>query len=152
MKDILITDFQYPMFQKAFKLYFTELGITVSDWQALFQEMNGSDENMAYLRVTEEDEVIGFIQFCPITLDSWFFREECGFIREFWISEPYRKAGHGSDLLALAEDRLFSSGIGRVLLTSDTAPGFYFRKGYQKAPFISAKNQMDVFVKSFDRV
>ena len=38
--DILISDFTDPLFRQAFTRYFEELGVSVRDWDALFQEMN----------------------------------------------------------------------------------------------------------------
>ena len=143
---MLISDFSDPLFQKAFQLYFAELGIQVKDWDGLFREMNEGD-NLAYLRVAEDGAVIGFIQFTPIALTSWFFEERAGFIREFWIAEKHRGQGHGSALLALAEAFFAEKGIHQTILTTDTAPGFYEKHGYRKHPGIQAKNHDDVYVK-----
>ena len=62
--DTLITDFTAPAFQTAFRQYFAEIGIEVKDWDGLFREMNQGDEgqkNAAYVRMTEDGGVIGFI-------------------------------------------------------------------------------------------
>lgn len=148
--DILISDFSDPVFQAAFKQYFAELGINVKDWDGLFREMNEGNEgqkNAAYVRTAEDGGVIGFIQFIPIRFTSWFFEETCGFIREFWVAEEFRSRGHGSELLALAEQHFLENGICTSILTTDTAEHFYERHGYAEAPGCRAKNQDGVFVK-----
>ena len=104
MRDILISDFNNKHFQKAFKIYFQELGIHINDWDKLFQNINAIDDNYAYLRLTNLDEIVGFIQFSKTELSSWFFNSPVGFICEFWVSKKYRGSGNGQQLLELAED------------------------------------------------
>ena len=145
--DAVITDFSDPVFQAAFREYFAELGISVSDWAGLFEEMDQEGGNEAILRRSSEGEIIGFIQYKPIEFQSWFFTETCGFIREFWIAERFRRLGHGSQLLKKAETNMLDKGIHTLLLTTYTAAGFYEVHGYVKAPSCKAKNGDDVFVK-----
>ena len=147
MKDLLITDFTNSDFQKAFKLYFDELGVKVEQWDALFAEMNEGKDNVAYLRSSEANQVIGFIQFIPITLSNWFFQSHLGFIREFWIAKEYRGKGYGTDLLRLAEMYFKDNGIFKSILTTDTAPIFYEKNGYIKDVAIAAKNKDNVYIK-----
>lgn len=106
------------------------------------------DGNLAYVRTAEDASVVGFIQFKPTSLTNWFFEERIGFIREFWIAEAYRKQGHGSTLLAMAEAYFAGQGIRRVLLTTDTAESFYEKHGYRHDACYAAKNRDDVFVKT----
>ena len=146
-KDVLIADHTDPRFVEAFKQYFGELGINVQDWDGLFEEMNGTEGNRSYVRYGENGDVVGFIQFVPVELENWFFRERSGFIREFWVSGEYRKMGHGSELLGLAERYFADNGIRKVLLTTDTAAEFYEAKGYKRDVSYTAKNKDDVFVK-----
>lgn len=138
--DALISDFSAPLFGEMFRQYFSELGITVKDWPGLFSEMNAEGDNLAFARTAQDGSPIGFIQFKPITFTSWFFEEPCGFIREFWIAETYRSAGHGSALLALAEKHFAEKGICMLILTTDTAEEFYRKHGYRKIPECKAKN------------
>ena len=148
--DTLITDFTDPTFQTAFRQYFAELGISVKDWDGLFQEMNagsGDEENAAYVRRLADGVAVGFIQFIPIRFTSWFFEETCGFIREFWVAEAFRGQGHGGQLLALAENHFLEHGICASILTTDTAGRFYERRGYVRARGCRAKNKDEVFVK-----
>ncbi len=146
ISDIFITDFTYPDFQSAFKRYFGELGIEVKDWDGLWQEMN-STHNMAYLRKAG-GETVGFIQLTKISLESWFFKENVGFIREFWVKKEMRGQGHGSALLGMAEKYLLNEGMREIWLTTDTAPGFYLKKSYVRRPDITAKNEDEVFSKT----
>lgn len=146
-QDILISDFSDARFQQAFRTYFTEEGMHIKNWDALFAEMNSQQGNAAFLRLNRDGEVIGFLQFQPGEMTHWFFREPVGFIREFWIAEPYRGNGHGRGLLSYTEAYFRESGIGRVLLTADAAEDFYLRQGYRKESRIFAKNNMNVFIK-----
>lgn len=146
-QDSLIVNFTHPGFCQAFQLYFEELEYSIQDWDGLFREMNTDGRgNRAFLRMAGE-EVVGFIQFCPIELTSWFFTKRAGFVREFWIAPSYRRQGHGKSLLALAEEWFRSQGLGLVLLTTDTAPEFYQHLGYRKDPGFQAKNQDAVYRK-----
>ena len=145
--DTRTSDFSDPLFQKAFQQYFSELGITVTDWDGLFAEMNEEGDNEAYIRTAADGSVVGFIQFKPIQFKSWFFEETCGFIREFWIAEAYRSQGHGSVLLQRAEERLKAQGIQTFVLTTDTAEAFYLQHGFALAPGMKAKNGDPVYIK-----
>ncbi|SHI66036.1 GNAT family N-acetyltransferase [Lutispora thermophila] len=145
--DVLISDFLDPMFQNAFKLYFSELDFTVDDWDQIFKEMNDEGGNLAFVRRDENEEIIGFIQFKPIVFTSCFFEETYGFIREFWVAQKYRNKRHGSELLELAEKYFYDQGIYSTILTTDTAERFYLKHGYVKVPGCKAKNEYDVYVK-----
>ncbi len=145
--DTLISDFSDPLFQNAFKQYFSEIDISVTDWDGLFKEMNDEGGNAAFVRTAEDGNMIGFIQFTPIKFTSWFFEETCGFIREFWIAGDFRNSGHGSELLAMAERYFCENELFTSILTTDTAARFYEKHGYVKAPGCKAKNRDDVFVK-----
>ena len=146
--DSLISDFCDPAFRAAFREYFSELNVSVSDWDRLFVHMNEDGGNLAWLRIAQDGGVIGFIQYKPITFTSWFFEETCGLIREFWISPQYRNCGHGAALLRLAEKHFKAQGICTAILTTDTAEGFYRRHGYHSEPGCRAKNGDPVFIKS----
>ncbi len=91
--------------------------------------------------------VIGFIPFKPTKFTSWFFEETGGFIREFWISDANRNAGHGSALLRLPESSFREHGMYASILTIGSAERFCRKHGYRKAPGCEAKNGDSVFVK-----
>lgn len=146
-RDLLLSDFSHPLFQSAFRQYFAELGISVRDWVGVFQEMEEERQNLAFLRIAGKEQAIGFIQFRPAAFTSWFFEETCGFIREFWVAGEFRKKGHGTSLIRLAEQYFIENGICTSILTTDTVPQFYEKRGYVRAPGCRAKNQDDVFVK-----
>ncbi len=55
MNDIIITDFQDERFIVAFKKYFIELGIEVSHWDGLFQQMNEEQGNLAIVRFSPKE-------------------------------------------------------------------------------------------------
>lgn len=143
----LISDFTSPLFREAFQAYFRELGIHVSDWDGLFREMNEEQSNLAYLLSGKDGGVIGFIQFQLTSFTNWFFEEDVGFIREFWINPACRRLGHGTTLLDMAERYFVGHGAYRAVLTADDAVGFYLGKGYQKTPGMKAKNRLEVLTK-----
>lgn len=146
-QDSLILNFTHPGFRRAFQAYFGELGYPVKDWEGLFREMNTDGRgNRAVLRMAGEDTV-GFIQFCPMELESWFFTKKAGFVREFWVAPAYRGQGHGRALLQSAEAWLKGQGASLILLTTDTAPGFYEHLGYRADPGFRARNQDAVYRK-----
>ena len=149
-KDTCITDFTDPLFEEAFKKYFSELEITVKDWDGLFQEMNEDEGVSAVIRTAEDGSVIGFIMYQPIQFTSWFFEEIRGFIREFWIAKEYRNQGHGSQLLKLVEDEFINQGIRSFILTTDTAEDFYLNHGYKALSSCTAKNKDKVYIKISD--
>lgn len=147
-ETILLSTFTDLRFRAAFQTYFAELDISVKDWEGLFGEMDEEGNNLALLRLGEDGEAAGFLQFQMTAFTNWFFEEPLGFIREFWVSPAYRRRGLGSELLEAAESYFVSQGTRRAILTADNAVGFYLARGYQRAPGIRAKNQMDVLIKA----
>ncbi len=147
--DYLIDDFTDQRFKTAFHAYFDELGEQVKNWDALFLKMNNDPhgKDYAYLRMSEDGHIIGFIQFTEIELSSWFFKARLGFIREFWVDKAFRSQNHGSELLALAEDYFRQQNLFASILTTDTAERFYKKRGYIRADGIIPDNDGTVLVK-----
>ena len=144
--DKLIREYNDQAFQTAFRSYFMEMDIQVSNWEGLFAEM--TDEGVAtILREDEKGQVVGFIMVSRIEMTSWFFEDRYGFIREFWVAPEYRNRGIGAELLAQAEAFFARQGIHKMILTSDTAEGFYRKHGYRRDEGIMAKNKAPVYVK-----
>lgn len=143
----MIEDFASPRFRRAFQSYFQELGIQVRDWDGLFREMDTDSRGTRAIVRAEGERTVGFIQFCPIEFSSWFFTKGAGFVREFWVAPEFRGKGHGKALLGKAESWFQSQGLGLVLLTTDTASGFYERLGYRPDRQFQAKNQDMVYRK-----
>ena len=148
MQDLLISDFTNNNFTSAFKQYFAELGINVSDWNSLWEEMNSDKDNLAYVKVDNSGRTIGFIQFKAIELSNNFFAEKYGFIREFWISKEYRGKGFGMQLLNSCELYFEKEDISQIILTTDTAEEFYIANGYSVNQNIVAKNDLIVMTKA----
>ena len=146
MHDLFITDFDNLVFQRAFKTYFAELGVNVSCWGDLWEEMNRGN-NVAFLKVDENQNAVGLIQCQIIESKSWFFKEHYGFIREFWVRKDCRNMGYGTQLLALAEQYFLDNEVVQSILTTDSAEKFYLKHGYKKRTDIAAKNNDAVFVK-----
>lgn len=95
-----ITAFDDSRFQTMFKAYFSEIGIQVRDWEALFREMDQDGRQNEGFLALDGGAALGFIQFCPMELTGWFFTCRAGFIREFWVAPGERGRGVGSALLA----------------------------------------------------
>lgn len=171
--DELLKDYGDPALQAAFRAYFGELGCRVTNWEGLFAGMNevgrdytwtqrdgagqvvsfisgldAQERDLSWVRRDEQGRVVAFIQFTPMRMCSWFFSARGGFIREFWVTPAERGKGHGSALLANAEAWLREQGCAFAILTTDTAPDFYRRRGYAQQPGITARNGSPVFVKT----
>ncbi len=148
--DTVISDFSDARFQTAFQRYFSELGVSVRDWDGLFREMDSEGDNAAIVRTAADGETVGFIQFKPIRFTSSFFEETCGFIREFWVDGAFRNRGCGTALLRLAENWFVGHGIYTSILTTDTAANFYQKRGYVRARGCKARNKDDVYIKHLE--
>lgn len=147
--DLLIHDFYEPAYQAAFKAYYAELGVRVTNWDGLFAEMSVG-EDAALVRLDEEGEVVGFLLFVASdTVTAWkgFFTTRLGCVEEFWIAPKHRRQGHGAALLHRAEEKLREEGCAYAILTTDTAPEFYRRHGYTQQRGIRARNNADVYLK-----
>lgn len=147
MECVTIADFKNRLFVSAFKQYFSEFGINVNDWESLFDEMNREEHMGAFLMVESGDSVLGFIQYQFIQLNSSFFEQNLGFIREFWVQSEYRKRGYGTYLLKKAEEHFCEKGIKKIILTSDTEEVYFTAHGYKRDMSIYAKNNDNVYVK-----
>ena len=145
--DTLLTEHSDSAFRRAFQTYFSELGISVADWAGLWRDMDASGEDITFLRRGPNGEAIAFLMAVPMEFSSWFFTERRGFLREFWVRRDCRGLGHGAALLARAEEHFRRQGIHTMILTTDTAEGFYLRHGYEKDPGCRAKNGDDVYIK-----
>ncbi len=145
VEDRILDNFYDPIFTDAFRRYFEELGISVTNWDSLWDEMNRSNVS-AFLRVCDR-RAIGFVQYQPILSKSCFFEERLGFIREFWVDPNQRGQGHGGALLVQVEEIFRRLGIARVILTTDSAENFYLKHGYRKRTDILARNRSCVYVK-----
>lgn len=141
----IITDFHGDEFTQMFKEYFAELGISVRNWDGLFDEISNG-KTKAYLCYAD-GEAAGFLMFEEIDFESWFFTAECGFIREFWVKKSHRGKGFGTELLRRAEDYFKSEGLSAAILTTETAEGFYLKHGYERRAEITAKNEDTVYTK-----
>lgn len=147
--DTLLNECTDPTLQTAFRAYYEELGCRVTNWEGLFAEMNAGKDRFL-VRRNAAGEIIGFLMFVTseaITAWRGFFATKLGCVEEFWIDPAHRHQGHGSALMALAEDRFIAEGCGYAILTTDTAPDFYRRRGYSMQKGVRAKNNADVYIK-----
>jgi len=147
--DKLIRTYDSLAFQEAFRAYFAELGVHVTNWDGLFAQMT-DDGDPTILRTDDAGKVIGFIQFATICMTSSFFEARPGFVKEFWVSPAHRGQGHGTALLAQAEEWFRRQGLGPMMLTTDTAEAFYLHRGYRRERDVVARNRAPVYVKALE--
>ena len=148
--DTLMTDMTDAALQEAFRAYYGELGVQVTNWEGLFAEISASPDCL-FVRRDETGSVMGFLLFAVTEAASagrGFFTTRLGCIEEFWVAESYRGQGHGAALLRLTEKHFVQLGCAYAILTMDTAPGFYEKQGYKLQRGITAKNKADVYLKA----
>lgn len=147
--DTLLNECTAADLQASFRAYYEELGCRVTNWEGLFAEMNAGEDRFL-IRRNAAGEIVGFLMFVTseaITAWRGFFATKLGCVEEFWIAPACRHRGHGSALLQLAEERFIAEGCGYAILTTDTAPDFYHRRGYSPQKGIRAKNNAEVYIK-----
>lgn len=147
--DTLMADLSDAVVRGAFRAYYEELGVKVSNWEGLFAEISAS-QACFFVRRNQAGEVIGFLLFVMTgaeTAGRGFFSTRLGCIEEFWIAPEYRNQAHGTALLRLAEKHFAQLGCAYAILTTDTAPQFYEKQGYRLQRGITAKNKSKVYVK-----
>jgi ribosomal protein S18 acetylase RimI-like enzyme len=146
MEYYYLSNYDNLSFKKAFCLYFKELGIDLNPGDEIFTVMaKDAEKGLETLLVFEDQAILGFLMYQEDSLSNWFFTERIGFIREFWIREDRRKQGLGTSLLKAVLGDMKDKGIKKVLLTTDTASGFYLKNGFVKDESYSAKNKDPVF-------
>ena len=147
MKDVFVEDFESEPFTAAFRVYFGEIGTSPRNWERLFRQMNTERDTTRAIMRFDGNAVIGFVMFCRIELSCAFFSETFGYIRELWVDVPYRRAGHGHHLLAVAEEYLAEQGVLQIALCS--TPGsesFYQKQGYAVSDVLCSEGKR-VFTK-----
>lgn len=147
--DTLLNDCTNPTLQTAFRAYYGELGVRVTNWEGLFAEMNAGEDRFL-VRWSEAGEIVGFLMLViseDVTAWRSFFSTRLGCVEEFWIAPACRGQGHGSALLQRAEEHFRGEGCGYAILTTDTAPDFYRHRGYNLQKGVHAKNNADVYLK-----
>lgn len=147
--DTLMTDMTDVSLQAAFRAYYGELGVQVTNSAGLFEEI-GASPDCLFVRRDGEGRVIGFLLFAMMDASSagrGFFTTRLGCVEEFWVAAEHRRQGHGAALLRLTEEHFVEMGCAYAILTTDTAARFYERHGYRLQRGIAAKNKADVYVK-----
>ena len=98
--------------------------------------------------IEEEKQFAGFIMIQPELLQSGFFEERVGFVRELWVTPPFRQRGYGKLLMETAEAYFRKKEIRKMILTyEDSALGFYERLGFHADGAYKAKNDGNIVVK-----
>ena len=147
--DTLMMDLTDAAVQKAFRAYYEELGVKVTNWEGLFAEISASPDCF-FVRKNQNGEVIGFLLFVMTGAETacrGFFSTRLGWIEEFWIAPEYRKQTHGTALLHLAEKHFSQLGCAYAILTTDTALQFYEKRGYRLQKGVAARNKSNVYIK-----
>lgn len=148
--DTLMTDMTDAALQEAFRAFYAELGVQVTNWAGLFEEISASPDCL-FVRRDGEGRVIGFLLFAMMDAASagrGFYTTRLGCVEEFWVAAEYRRQGHGAALLRLAEKHFMQMGCAYAILTTDTAPHFYEKHGYRLQRGIEAKNKAPVYMKA----
>ncbi len=137
MCDVFVEDFESELFTTAFKKYFSETNTASRNWVMLFRQMNAEKETTKAIMRLDGNVVVGFIMFCEIEMQCIFFSEKFGYIRELWVDAPYRHAGHGSQLLHIAETYFTDRNVPQMALnTFSDSKGFYLKQGYSESTVI----------------
>ena len=97
-----LSDFSHPGFRRAFECYFSEMEISVDDWEAVYREMAVSGAQALLLR-SPDGETEAFLLYAVLPFSSSFFEGSAAFIQEFWVAPPLRGQGLGRRLLRSAE-------------------------------------------------
>lgn len=148
--DTLMTDMTDAALQEAFRAFYAELGVQVTNWAGLFEEISASPDCL-FVRRDGEGRVTGFLLFAMLDAASagrGFFTTRLGCVEEFWVAPEHRRQGHGAALLRLAEKHFVQLGCAYAILTTDTAPHFYEKHGYRLQRGIEAKNKAPVYMKA----
>lgn len=140
------TTFASPTLRRAFMDYFAELGVTVRDWEGLFQEL---DKRAGFTLALQDEAgcIVSFLLGSMQDMGSDFFTVPIGFVEEMYVAPAFRQQGLGAVLLQAAEARFRDVGCGYTFLTTDSAPDFFVRQGYLFQPRMAAKNGDPVYVK-----
>ena len=126
----LLDNYNDLAFQNAYRNYYDDMGIIdFKHWDRLFVDMEKEDNLNTYL-LFENNVIIGFIQIQNIQFTHWFFKEQCGFIREFWILKQLRNQGYGSRLFDYIMKRFKEENIKKVILTTEKVQSFYTNRGF----------------------
>lgn len=147
-----LNNFYDAEFMQCFRAYFLEIGIDLKESTAVFGDIAESyeEEEMRTFVIRKEDDIAGFIMIQPECLKSGFFEEHAGFIRELWISPPFRRLGYGKQLPEKAEEYFREKGISKLILTyEENALPFYKRLGFDLDCSYSARNGGNVVIKRF---
>ena len=67
-----LSDFSHPGFRRAFECYFSEMEISVDDWEAVYREMAVSGAQ-ALLLCSPDADVAAFFTVCPSPLFQFLF-------------------------------------------------------------------------------
>lgn len=146
MNDTIERLAENPSLQQAFRDYFAALGVTIRDWDGLFDEIDRSGRQFL-VRRDEQAQIVGFLLLLRREMSCGFYATDAGCVEELYVAPAFRRQGHGQALLAATESRFRAEGCSCMLLTSDDAGAFYARCGYRPEPRIRAKNGDPVFVK-----
>ena len=94
-----------------------------------------------------EEFPIGFSIYQTDSPESdWCKRPGWGFVREFWITKPYRGKGFGRMLADHTERQLRILGAAQLYLTSDNALGFWEHCGWRNSHEVCS-NGLEILTK-----
>ncbi len=141
MRDVFVENFESELFTTAFKKYFCEISTSSRNWDMLFRQMNTEKDTTKAIMRLDGNTVVGFIMFCEIELQCIFFSEKFGYIRELWVDRSYRRTGHGSHLMHLAEQYFVNKMLPQIALkVAPNSEEFYRKQGYSASEVIVSES------------
>lgn len=147
MQDIFVEDFESELFTEAFKKHYGETGNKSYNWEWLFRQMNAEKDTTKAIMRLDGNTAVGFIMFCEVELQCIFFSEKIGYIRELWVDKSYRRTGHGSHLMHLAEKYFSDRTVPQAaLMTNPKSKEFYLKLGYSESEVIFSE-EGEIFTK-----
>lgn len=149
-KIVKITDYSNSEFQSAFTAYFKEIGIVIKKNTDLWNIMNNTKDLHCYA-VKKAEQIIAFIMFQKeyFSSSTGFFSEKVGYIREVYVRKGFRKSGIGKLLISIAENYFKQNSVLKLILTyEENAIDFYKKLGFIEDKSYTAKNNLDVLIKT----
>lgn len=153
MNILEFKNFHDSYFKKAFREYFKEIGISLNDDTDVFDLITKSqeEEGMRCLGMCANEDVVGFIMFQVEHMKSNFFKEDLGFIREFWVKKEYRLKGIGTKLFQEVVKEFESLEVKKLILTYEkSALGFYNKLGFKLDLSYTALNEENCIIKKIE--
>ena len=153
MEFVEINNFKSKTFEKVFREYYLEEGITLKENTIVFDEIQKSHDagKTKCISLMENEEIIGFIMFKIMELsnDNGFIKEYIGHIEELYVIDKKRKQGLGKSLILKVEGYMVENNVKKLFLTArEHMYDFYIKLGYYIDESYECANKLKCLVKS----